>query len=322
VKDVEEKKKKMEEGKKYIKAADTGLSEIVGKEERSRRMITHEGEFSIRKKGLGFFERMNFYHFMIRLSWVNFFLILIGGFLLINIIFAAVYYTEGLSNIGVTTVNNFLEDFTESFIFSAQTLTTIGYGRLNPMSIVSGLTAAFEGFIGLLLMAFGAGILFARFSKPTSRILFSSIALIAPYQNITGFMFRTANKLKSQMIDVKVTVVYSHLEELGDLLTRKFYTLPLEYDRINFFESTWTVNHPIDENSPLYGLTEKDFKNQEVEFLVTISGFDDTYGELVHARNSYRYNEVRWGEKFKKVFGYNEYGDAYVDLDRIDDTFN
>jgi inward rectifier potassium channel len=130
-------------------------------------------------------------------------------------------------------------------------------------------------------------------------------------------MFRLANKQKSQMVDVEVRVMFSILENKNGTSVRKFYDLKLEYNTINFFPTVWTVNHPVDETSPLFGLTEFDTRNGQAEFMVLLKGFDDTFSQTVHDRFSYRADEIIWGAKFKNIFGTEKDGTGTVELDRI-----
>ena len=232
-------------------------------------------------------------------------------------VFAFIYYLAGLDHLmGIMGRNDF-DKFMEAFFFSAQSFTTVGYGRVSPEGMVTNIVAAFEALIGLLSLALATGLLYGRFSRPVPKIIYSKNALIAPYKDITGFMFRIANKQKSQMVDVEIRVMLSIFENTNGSKARQFYNLKLEYRSINFFPTLWTVNHPIDKNSPLNGITETALKAGQAEFLVLLKGFDDTFSQTVHHRYSYTADEVVWGRKFVNIYGVDDDGNGTVALERI-----
>lgn len=279
-----------------------------------KRVINRDGSFNVVRRGLGFKESFSIYHWLISMSWIKFCSIIFISYLIINVFFAALYYVGGEENFeGITTTNEF-EKFLNEFFFSAQTFTTVGYGRLNPVGIYSNIISSTESLIGLLSLAIATGLLYGRFSRPFAKILYSEKAVIAPFGDINAFQFRIANKRVShQMVDVEIEIMLS--VENGE--KRKFYDLKLEYDKIHFFTSTWTVNHPIAEDSPLYSLNESDLINLDAEFLILLKGFDDTFAQVVHSRSSYRYNEIVWGAKFVNVYSRTESGDTLIELDKI-----
>lgn len=284
-----------------------------GKENQDKRIINNDGSFNMRRKGIPFREYFNFYHYLVSVSWTKFLLIIFFGYIILNLAFACVYYAVGADHLlGIIGQTPF-EKFSEAFFFSAQSFTTVGYGRISPEGFITSTLASFEALVGLLALALATGLFYGRFSRPVAKILSSKNALIAPFKDITGFMFRVANKQRSQMVEVEVRVMYSIMEE--DI--RKFYSLILEYHKIVFFPSIWTVNHPIDENSPLYGKTREDLLEGKAEFLVLIKGFDDTFSTNVHSRLSYTADELVWGAKFVNIFGKDEEGNGTVALNRI-----
>ena len=248
------------------------------------------------------------------MSWFKFCGLILAAYLLVNIFFATLYFIGGDANFeGIQTNNNF-DRFLNEFFFSTQTFTTVGYGRINPVGVYSNIISSIESLSGLLSLALATGLLYGRFVRPVAKIIYSDNALIAPYKDITGFQFRIANKRSDhQMVDTEVDVLLSRVE--NDAL--KFYNLKLEYKKITMFTATWTVNHPIDEESPLYGLTEDDLKEMDSEFFVLLKGFDDTFAQQVHSRSSYKYNEIVWGAKFVSVYGKSDDGETTIELDRI-----
>lgn len=284
-----------------------------------QRIINSDGTFNLKRQGIPFLESFNFYHYLVTLTWPRFIMVVFSGYVIINAVFGLIYYLIGVENLtGITSPNSF-ERFLDAFFFSAQAFTTVGFGRVSPVSISANIIASLEALIGLLALALATGLLFGRFSRPVAKILFSKNAIIAPFKGMKAFQFRVANKHKSQLIDVEVTVMFSILEDVGGTGVRKFYNLDLEYKKINFFPSVWTVNHPIDENSPLSTLNSDDFINGEAEIMILLKGFDDTFSQNVHSRFSYWSDEIVWGAKFNNIFGKDEDGAPIVELDRINE---
>lgn len=282
-----------------------------------KRIINHDGSFNIIKKGIPFLESFNFYHYLVTISWIKFIIIVFSGYLILNSIFGLIYYLIGIDHLSGIIASNEIEKYFEAFFFSAQSFTTVGYGRISPVGFLASSIAAIESLIGLLSLALATGLLYGRFSRPVARILHSRKAIIAPFKEMNALQFRAANKQKSQMINVEVVVMLTIMQNIKGSNIRKFYNLKLEYPRINFFPTIWTVNHPIDENSPLFGLTQKDLYDGEAEVMVLLKGFDDTFAQSVHTRFSYKPDEIVWGAKFVNIFGMEEDGTGTVDLARI-----
>lgn len=284
-----------------------------------QRLLNKDGSFNSRRKGLPFWETFNFYHYMVGVSWKKFSLIIFSGYVALNLLFAVVYYLLGVDThlMGVIAGSE-TDKFLEAFFFSSQSFTTVGYGRISPVGTWTSSIAAFESLVGLMCLAIATGLFYGRFSKPKSKILYSSNAVITPFKDVTAFMFRIANEQKSELIDVEVRLMFSILRDYNtDSPKRNYYNLELEFSKINFFSLVWTVNHIIDESSPLYGLTRDDLNNGHAEFLILLQGYDDTFMSTVHSRSSYRHNEIIWGKKFANIFGFDEDGRTTVALDKM-----
>ncbi len=172
---------------------------------------------------------------------------------------------------------------------------------------------------GVLGFAFGAGLLYGRFSRPSARILFSANAIIAPYQGGRALMFRAVNVRPNAIMDLSATVLLMAVGEDGDR-KRSYIPLDLERPSVFFFPLTWTVVHPIDRKSPLYGRTASQLAAQSAEVLVLIKGFDDTFSQVVHARTSYRHDEILWGRRFVRAFNTDQKGDLVLDVNGVHDT--
>jgi inward rectifier potassium channel len=294
----------------------TGLISVVSGNK--QRLIDHDGKYTVVRTGIPFKDAFSIYQWLISMSWIKFFFIIILFYITFNVIFAFVYFTIGLDSLeGIKSVSTF-DRLLDAFFFSAQTVTTVGYGRINPVGIAANIVTTIESLSGLLSLAFGTGLLYGRFSKPSAKLIFSEKAIIAPFKEGLSFQFRTANlRTSHDLIDVEATIAFSILDKSDGMEIRKFYQLELEYKKINFFQSTWTVNHIINEDSPLYGMTKEDFETGEAEFLVLLKGFDDTFSQVVQARTSYICNEVVWGAKFSNIYGKTNDGRVTIALDEI-----
>lgn len=229
--------------------------------------------------------------------------------LLVNTLFAFVYMQDpgGISNARDGS-------FEDAFFFSVQTLATIGYGRISPMGVSANVIVAIESICGLVLFALITGLAFARFSRPRPRILFSEQAIIAPYGRITGFMFRIANARDNELFDVQAEVSFARRKPGGNVDQRLFDSLKLERKSVTFFPLSWTIVHPIDQSSPLWHMNEESLEASEAEFLIRLTAFDETTGQTVHARSSYRWDEVTCGARFVRIMDRTA-GDGIIRVD-------
>lgn len=295
---------------------DLGFGSVVTRESR-RRLLNQDGSFNVVREGLSPFTSLSLYHTLLTTSWPRFLGLTALSYLLANALFALGYMACGPEALGGLRSDTPQGRFVEEFFFSIQTFATIGYGVVYPRSLAANLLMAVESLVGLLGFALATGILFARFARPTARILFSRRALIAPYQGITAFEFRIANARSSQLIDVAVRVQLTRLRPDG---RRDFLPLVLERSQVVFFPLAWTIVHPIDETSPLWGLTERDFLEQDMEFLILLTGTDETFAQVVHTRSSYKAEEVVWGARFVNLFNpTTPDGVLSIDIGRLHD---
>jgi inward rectifier potassium channel len=258
------------------------------------------------------------------MGWGRFLFLVATFFVLVNALFAFAYLACGRGSLigpGFTGHSAFFSDYFRAYFFSVETFGTIGYGNIVPSGMAANILLTAESFVGLLSAALATGLVFARFSRPNAAIVYSKRALIAPYRGIRGFMFRCANERSDQLIEVSVQIMYSRIERRpsGERV-REFTSLPLEFDKVTFFALSWTVVHPIDETSPLLNCTPEDLIEREAEFLVLLSGNDDTFAQVVHSRTSYKANEIVFDAKFKSMFiESRERGTTGMDLSRIHD---
>ncbi|MBD3290075.1 potassium transporter [candidate division KSB1 bacterium] len=295
---------------------DLGFGSKVAQQSKLR-LLNPDGSFNVERTGLSFFSSISPYHALLTMPWWKFHIIVTAFFLSVNFIFALGYIACGAEALqGIHSTSTFGR-FLEAFYFSVQTITTVGYGHINPSGFAANLLATFELYFGLLTFAVAAGLLFARFSRPVGKIIFSKKAIIAPYHDIKAFEFRIANARNNQLIEVQVKLTFARMEKIAGRRVRHFYDMTLERRKVAFLPLHWTIVHPIEKNSPLYGLTEKDLKKSEAEFLILITATDDTFSQIVHARTSYRFNEIIWGAKFKDMFQKSNSGHISVDLHRL-----
>lgn len=279
-----------------------------------QRIVTKDGKFNIERRGISFFKSFSIYHYLISISWLKFCSLILLAFLFLNIIFALLYLAGGVENFEGIETNNTFDRLVNVFFFSTQTFTTVGYGRINPVGVYSNIISSIESLTGLLSLALATGLLYGRFSRPVAKIMYSDNAIIAPFKGLNAFQFRIANiKNDHDMIDVETEVILSKEENNS----RKFFNLKLEYRKINFFNASWTINHIINEESPIYGLSEKDLKDSDCEFLILIKGYDNTFAQYVNSRFSYRYDELVWGARFANIYGKSEDGRGMIELDKI-----
>jgi inward rectifier potassium channel len=296
---------------------DFGFGGRVARESRTR-LLNRDGSFNVERKGLPFLRSLNLYHLVLSVSWPRFYMFFAALYFLTNLAFAGGYYLCGPGALEGSLARMPVERFEEAFFFSVQTLATIGYGRLSPHGLGANALVTLEALVGLGGFALVTSLLFARFSRPEARLLFSARAVVAPYRGGTGLMFRIANARRSQLLEVTATVGLSRLESVNGERVRRFYELPLERRRVVFFPLHWVVVHPIDALSPLWQVEESAFRDSDAEVLVYLTAFDETFSQTVHARSSYKFHEVAFKARFADIFDARDDGMISIDLRRLD----
>lgn len=283
-----------------------------------RRAINRDGSFNIRRRGVSWHDFHPYMH-LINMSWPSFIATAIAAYVAINTIFACVYWVIGPSQLAGADAATPGHRFLNVFFFSAQTLTTVGYGGITPRGLEANIVAAVEAMFGVFGFALGTGLLFGRFSRPSARIAFSDRALVAPYQDSESLQFRLVNRRSNLLIDVEARVMLMTVDRTDAGLKRNYVVLTLERAAIFFFPLTWTVVHPITPDSPLFGKTAEDLEYLQAELIVLIKAYDDTFSQTVHARHSYRYDEIAWG-RFMPAFEIDASGGIDVHVDRVSET--
>ncbi|MGB5660658.1 MAG: ion channel [Thermoanaerobaculia bacterium] len=295
---------------------DLGFGAVVARQS-GQRLLNRDGTFNVKRRGLGLRASLSLYYSLLTMSWPRFLLVGMVGYLVLNALFATGYYLlgpEALAGDEGTVVGG---RWLQSFFFSVQTISTVGYGHIVPTSLAANLLMTVEAIAGLFSIALVTGLIFARFSRPLAGIVFSRHAIIAPYQEIKAFEFRVANRRRNQIVDLEARVVFSRLDGTGGKIRRVFDNLDLERRRVSFFPLSWTVVHPIDEASPLYGSSRRDLLEGDAEFLVLLTGMDETFSQMVHSRSSYKADEVLWGARYRNIFEQADDSPIAMEVSRI-----
>jgi inward rectifier potassium channel len=261
------------------------------------------GRANVQTRGINILTRHSWYHTMLQMSGTKFLLLLLIIYILINIVFAGIYYIVGIEHLAGVNTGSHLKNFTEVFFFSSQTFTTVGYGRISPTGFITSAVATFEAFLGLLSFAIATGLFYGRFSRPQAFVKFSHNALIAPYQGGTALMMRLASYKNNNLseAEAKLTVAMK-VEEDGRMVNR-FYGLDLEIAKVNALALSWTLVHPINDKSPLYNFSMQDMADANIEIFVFMKAFDEIFSNTVVSRTSYIASEIVWGARFKIIYG-------------------
>lgn len=284
---------------------DLGFGDKVARETRLR-FLNRDGSFNVQRRGLKNVSALNLYHYLLTMRWSSFLLLVLLLFFLSNIVFGFVYGLLGVGSLVDTSELPIGNLFLRGFFFSVQTFATIGYGTIHPVGIVPNLLVTIESYYSLLANALITGLVFARFSRPTAKIIFSEKAIIAPYRDGTGLMFRLVNSRNNQLIELKAQVLFARFVEENGNFVRRFDLLKLERERVSFLPLAWTIVHPIDETSPLYNRTEADLEKADAEILVLLSALDETFAQTVHTRSSYKTGEIQFGYRFSNMYNQTE----------------
>ncbi len=229
-------------------------------------------------------------------------------------LFAAGYYWDG----GIE--NTHSGSFSDMFFFSIQTMATIGYGKMEPITLFSNILVSIEALFGLLGLAIMTGLTFSKFSRPTARVRFTRYAVIGPRDGKTSLAIRMANMRANRIVEAQIHLIFTRQEITleGDSI-RRFYDLTTTRNRSPLFMLSWTAVHVITEDSPFFGQTRESLAQSAPEIIVSITGLDQTFSQTVHARHSYKIGEIVWGARFGDVLKVNPDGTGYIDFSHFDD---
>ncbi len=299
---------------------DLGFGAVVTGQSRQR-LLNPDGTFNVHRTGLPFLSSLNPYHTLLSMSWPQFLGFLLLLYFVSNVAFGLVYAALGSAAIvdadGSTPSNMLIR----GFFFSVQTFATIGYGNIHPMGVLPNLVVTVESYYSLIANALITGVAFARFAKPTARIIFSEVAVIAPYRDNEGLMFRLVNGRNNQLINVRLQVLFARFVNEDGRTVRRFDQLELERNQVTFFPLSWTVVHPITRRSPLWGLDGPDFIGTDAELLILLTATDETFAQQVHTRSSYKPTEIKCGAKFVSIYNPVDDGDPIsIDIRKLSKT--
>ena len=245
---------------------------------------------------------------------------MVGVYLTVNALFALVYVSFGPNSLNGSQPLSLLDRYAEAFFFSVHTITTVGYGHITPSGMWANSLATLEAYVGMSWFAIVAGLTFARLSRPSAQILFAKKVVVAPYRGGRGLMLRIANERRSELIQMEAQVLLSRMEQIGGVRKRRFHRLQLERNEVGFLPMFWTIVHPIDKDSPMWGKSEALLRDESAEVLVMLTGIDETFFTRVHTRRSYVSEEIVWGARYTDIFESGQDGALSVNLRRLHDV--
>jgi inward rectifier potassium channel len=237
------------------------------------------------------------YHSLLVASWRRFFLIVLVAYLGANVLFA----------LGYLAVGDAIEEarpghFGDAFFFSVQTMATIGYGKMAPRGLAANLLVTVEALVGLLGLALVTGLVFAKFSRPTARVIFSRNALVTTFDGVPSLLFRMANERGNQIAEAQAHLVLLRTERTPEgEEVRRIHDLELRRSQSAFFAFTWLVVHPITPGSPLHGETAESLRASDVDLVASVTGLDETLAQTIHARHAWSPADILWDHRFVDV---------------------
>ena len=255
------------------------------------------------------------YHDLLKMSWMGFVTLFTAFLFFIHALFGLIFFFIPLEQFEGFHFNSGWDHFLECFFFSVQTFGTIGYGKVSPIGVSANGVVTLESFCSLFLVAVLTGLIFARFAKPHSKVLFSHHAVIKKFDEIPCLMFRLANARQNYITDARVRVTLAI--DNPKTRFRDFIDLKLERESSPIFSLSWTIAHDLDQTSPLYGLSEEDWRKRNVELVVTFSGTDTTLSQNVHSKTSYIWSEILHEHDFVDVIKRNANGTVELQIEKL-----
>jgi len=263
-----------------------------------RRLIDRSGRAMVIRVGVRTRLRDDAYYWLLRMPWRWLVPLMFGAWLAIIAVFAVLFWLDPDSVAGVRPGR-----FGDVLFFSVETLATIGYGYAAPHSFYGHVLVTIEAFLGMLAIAVATGLTFAKFSRPTARVIFSDRAVVSTHDGVCMLMIRMANARESQIVEANVRLSLAVDETtLEGRAWRRFHDLRLVRPNTPLFGLTWSAMHSIDEGSPLHGASQASLEASRAELIVSFTGTEETFGQTVHARTAYVPAEIVWGARFADVF--------------------
>jgi inward rectifier potassium channel len=287
------------------------------RENRKKRFdIVSNRRYDVKRIGMSHSHWRDPYHLLLMLDWPQFFGLTAISYIATNALFALLYLAGG------DCIKNARPgSFLDAFSFSVQTMATIGYGAMYPQTDYANLLVSIEALVGLLGVAMATGLMFARFSRPTARVIFSRVAVIAPHNGLPTLMLRVANERRNQILEAQIGLSLLRDEvTMEGIFIRRFYDLKLLRSQTRIFALSWMVMHVIDEDSPLYGATPESLEEVQTDIVVTLTGIDETVSQTVHARHYYITDEILWNMRFVDIFSKKPDGRRVLDFNRFHDV--
>ncbi len=249
------------------------------------------------------------YRLLLTIPWIGFLFLIDLSYVATNALFALIYLAGG-----DCIANARSGSFLDAFFFSVQTLASIGYGDMYPKTVYANTVVTIEAMVGLVGIALLTGLAFARFARPTARVVFSRNAVVTPHEGLPTLMLRAANKRRNQILEAQLQV-YLMRDEINaeGQFIRRFYDLPLVRSRTPSFTLTWTGMHTIDEHSPLYGETIESLMQRQASIVISLNGLDETVMQIIHARHTYAAQDILWNHRFTDIFHDTVDGHRYID---------
>ena len=256
------------------------------------------------------------YHRLLAAEWRWLMASILAIYLGLNVIFASLYLLGGDS-----IENARPGSFVDAFFFSVQTMATIGYGKMVPRTHWANVVVSLEALLGLLGTAMATGLMFAKFARPSARVLFSNVAVIVSRDGVPSFVLRLANARGNQIVEasIRISMLRNETTVEGESV-RRFHDLELQRSSNPLFAMSWTVVHPITRTSPLHDLDRGCLAAWDPLFVVSLVGMDETSGQTVHARYAYRSPDLRWNERFVDIMSMLPDGRRSIDFTRFHDT--
>lgn len=274
------------------------------------------GQVEFLKLNLEKWEWRDAYQWLLALSWPRFAAFIAGVYIVINLIFAALYVLGENCIAGMTPGS-----FVEAFFFSVQTLATVGYGHMYPQTLYGHVVTTIEIIDGMFGLAVMTGLIFVRFSRPTAQILFSKSVVIGPLNGRPTLMLRVGNLRAQSMVEAEFRIMFMRDEPIleGDNF-RHFYDLKLQFDRLISFPAALTLRHVIDQQSPLYGETPQSLESSRALLVASVVGIDPVIPAAVQTQHDYTWRDIRFGERFVEIYTEPVDGKLTVDFGRLHDT--
>ena len=283
----------------------------------AQKLINHDGTSNVvhmnRERSWS-----DLYSHLIEISWGKFFLFVFLVYTAINVLFSIVYNLVGIEQITPSTGNLF-RDLLNGFFFSAQTITTVGYGGIAPQGLIANIIASFQAMIGLLGFSFITGLLYGRFSKPRAAIKFSKHLIVCDFKEHRAIMFRLMNSRKNMMIEphVTVTLAVSEMDNQTKDYKRNFYQLGLERDKIMYLPTMWTIVHELNDKSPLEKYSNEELQKLDAEMYILLEYHDEAFSQKLFKIYSYKFDQLEVDKKFESSFMFDEEGFTILDHDKL-----